>query len=71
MSVVLDLVIKTRKRYCALNVVSHDCVSMCVKKDYRLHCHLLGAHSIHKHLILCVHLAEILAPRSLRKILHH
>ncbi len=24
---------------------------MCTKKDYGLHCHLLGAHSIHKHLI--------------------
>jgi hypothetical protein len=36
------------KRYCTSNVVSHDCVSTCTKKDYGLHCHLLGAHSIHK-----------------------
>ncbi len=50
------------KRYCISNVVSHDCVSMCTKKDYRLHCHLLGDHNIHKHLILCLHLAQILAP---------
>jgi hypothetical protein len=58
------------KRYCALNVVSHDCVSMCVKKNYGLHCHMLGTHSFfHKHLILCLHLAQILAPRILRKIL--
>jgi hypothetical protein len=57
--------------YCTSNVVSHNCVSMCTKKDYRLHCHLIGAHSIHKHLILCLHLAQILAPRSLSKILHH
>ncbi len=28
------------KRYCIPNVVSHDYVSMCTKKDYRLHCHL-------------------------------
>ena len=26
------------KRYCTLNVVSHDCVSMCTKKDYELRC---------------------------------
>ncbi len=57
--------------YCTSNVVSHNCVSMCTKKDYRLHCHLIGSHSIHKHLILYLHLAQILAPRSLSKILHH
>jgi hypothetical protein len=59
------------KRYCTLNVVSPDYVSVCTKKDYRLHCHLLGAHIIHKHLILRLHLAQILDPRRLRKILHH
>ncbi len=46
-------------RYCTSNVVSHDCVSMCTKKDYGLHCHLLGAHIIHKHLILCFHLVVV------------
>jgi hypothetical protein len=50
MSVVHDLVINTIRQ---LNVVSHDCVSMCTKKDYGLHCHLRGSHNIHKHLILC------------------
>ncbi len=59
------------KRYCTSNVVSHDCVSMCSKNDYGLHFHLFGDHSIHKHLILCLHLTQILAPRSLRKIPHH
>ncbi len=61
------------KRYCQLNVVSHDCVSMCTKEDYGLHCHwdLLGSHNIHKHLILSLHLVQILAPRNLGKILHH
>jgi hypothetical protein len=54
------------KRYCTSNVVCHDCVSMCTKKDYGLHCHLFGSHIF---LILCLHLAQILAPRSLRKIL--
>jgi hypothetical protein len=48
------------KRYCTLNVGSYDCVSMCVKKDYALLCHLLGAHSIYKHRILCLRLAQIL-----------
>jgi hypothetical protein len=43
----------------------------CTKKDYGLHFHLFGVHSIHKHLILCLHLDQILVPRSLRKILHH
>jgi hypothetical protein len=43
------------KRHCTSNVVSHDYVSMCTKKDYGLHCHLLGTHNIHKHLILCLH----------------
>ncbi len=57
------------KRYCTSNVVSHDCVSMCTKKDYGLHCHLLGTHIFNKHLILFFRLAQILAPRSLRKIL--
>jgi hypothetical protein len=46
------------KRYRVSNVVSHDCVSMCTKKDYGLHRHLLGAHIFHKHLILCLHLVE-------------
>jgi hypothetical protein len=32
-------------------------------EDYGLHCHLVGAHSIHKHLILILHLAEILGGR--------
>ncbi len=59
------------KRYCTSNVVSHDYVSMCSKKDYGLHCHLFGVHIIHKHLILCLRLTQNLAPRSLRKILHH
>ncbi len=55
------------KRYCTLNVVSHDCdcVSTCTKKDYGLHFHLIGDHIIHKHLILCLHLGQILVPRSL------
>ncbi len=48
------------KRYCTLNVGSYDCVSMCAKKDYALLCHLLGAHSIYKHRILCLRLAQIL-----------
>ncbi len=60
------------KRYCTSNVVSHDCVSMCTKKDYRLHCHLFGVNCFHKHLILCLHLAQILVlPRRPSKILHH
>ncbi len=57
------------KRCCTLNVVSYDCVSMWVKKDYGLPCHLIGSHSVHKHHVL--HLVQILVPRSLRKILHH
>jgi hypothetical protein len=52
----------------SVTIVS-DYVSMCTKKDYGLHCHLFGDHSFHKHLLLCLHLAEILAPRTLRKTL--
>ncbi len=57
------------KWYCTSNVVSHNCVSMCTKKDYGLHCHLLGAHSIHKHLILYLHwsCSNLCPPGALEK----
>jgi hypothetical protein len=44
-----------------VTIVSVLCV-LVTKTDYGLHCHLLGAHNIHKHLMLRLHLVQILAP---------
>ncbi len=71
MSVVLDIVIKTILYIQCCQSRLRQYVYQEQEKDYGLHCHLLGAHSIRKHLILCLHLAQILVSRSLGKILHH
>ena len=69
MSVVLDLVIKTilNTQFCQLRL----CQYVCQERLWISVCHLRGGHSIYEHRILRLHLAQILAPRSLRKILHH
>jgi hypothetical protein len=43
---------------------------MCTKKDYGLHYHLLGAHSINKHFILRLFILLKSLPPGALKILH-